>query len=606
MAVPDGTAVRDALGRVTGSEAFRGSPQLVSFLTYVVEATLAGQGERIKGYTIAVEALGRSEDFDPQVDPIVRVEANRLRRALDGYYGGAGRTDPVRIHVPRGSYMPEFRLADTRETESPQAEPALVPLQPTQIEDGAEPAAPVPRRTSPRWLIAAGLALAIGLSAALALRENGPAPTALPQAPVSPVGAAASGPVARPSAMPTGIGTPTLFVRTFETLSRPATGPTNLAARTLQVRIRDGVSHFDNLRVFAGLLPPVNPGDLSQSDPEDLLTRADYALGATVEHKADGGMALSFRLSDIGTGLNAWSRIFELSAAEARQPDALSGVVRQVVSVLAQPYGVIHMQHIQRVANTASPFACLSTAYAYWQTYTRNDYLAARACLEETVRREPGFAIGFASLAQLYLEEFRTGIGFRPGLEPPLDRALAKARIAVELKPESARAHQAMLDVRFHRGEIDLALAAGRRAVELNPFDTDIVADFGARLVAAGYYREGIAYLEQAVAFNPARPPWQDAFLFLGYHMAGDRVEAQAYATQIDADDYGLGWVMRAVALAEVGHIEQARIAVQRLVALQPAWGRDPRAELSKFFPYRPIADRLMSDLRRAGLNAGG
>ena len=71
---------------MAASEAFRGSPQLVAFLRYVVEATLRGEHDRIKGYTIAVEALGRAEDFDPQSDPIVRVEATRLRRAINRYY----------------------------------------------------------------------------------------------------------------------------------------------------------------------------------------------------------------------------------------------------------------------------------------------------------------------------------------------------------------------------------------------------------------------------------------------------------------------------------------------------------------------------------------
>src|SRR3954447_22747389 len=100
--------VRVALERMATSEAFRGSPQLVAFLRYVVEATLRGTGDRIKGYTIAVEALGRGENFDPQADPIVRVEAMRLRRALGRYYANGGKFDPVLIELPLGSYVPAF------------------------------------------------------------------------------------------------------------------------------------------------------------------------------------------------------------------------------------------------------------------------------------------------------------------------------------------------------------------------------------------------------------------------------------------------------------------------------------------------------------------
>jgi len=106
--------VRAALERIAGSEAFRACPQLVAFLRYVIEATLRGGQDRIKGYTIAVEALGRGDDFDPQDDPIVRVEAMRLRRALQRYYANGGSDDVLRIELPLGSYVPVFRRAAFR------------------------------------------------------------------------------------------------------------------------------------------------------------------------------------------------------------------------------------------------------------------------------------------------------------------------------------------------------------------------------------------------------------------------------------------------------------------------------------------------------------
>ena len=106
---PTTDEIRGAVDRIAGSEAFRGCAQLVAFLRYVVEATLRGAQDRIKGYTIAVEALGRGDDFNPQDDPIVRVEAMRLRRALQRYYANGGGADAIQIVMPVGSYVPEFR-----------------------------------------------------------------------------------------------------------------------------------------------------------------------------------------------------------------------------------------------------------------------------------------------------------------------------------------------------------------------------------------------------------------------------------------------------------------------------------------------------------------
>jgi len=78
-------------------------------LSFVVGETLEDRASRLKGYTIAVDVYGRTENFDPQADPIVRLEASRLRRALEHYYLKAGRNDPVRIEIPKGGYIPTFQ-----------------------------------------------------------------------------------------------------------------------------------------------------------------------------------------------------------------------------------------------------------------------------------------------------------------------------------------------------------------------------------------------------------------------------------------------------------------------------------------------------------------
>src|SRR6185312_6124063 len=107
--VPSPDDIRAALNRMVTSHVFSRSPQLGAFLRFVVEAVLHGKADRIKAYTIGVEVLRRDTKFDPQLDPIVRVEATRLRRAIERYYAGPGLTDAVIIDLPRGSYVPTFR-----------------------------------------------------------------------------------------------------------------------------------------------------------------------------------------------------------------------------------------------------------------------------------------------------------------------------------------------------------------------------------------------------------------------------------------------------------------------------------------------------------------
>ena len=110
----DQKAIREQLDRILNSGPFQQSQRRQRFLEYIVNETLAGRGERLKGYNVALEVFDRPETFDPAIDPVVRIEAGRLREKLREYYGADGQSDPIRIDLPKGTYTPqiEFRHED--------------------------------------------------------------------------------------------------------------------------------------------------------------------------------------------------------------------------------------------------------------------------------------------------------------------------------------------------------------------------------------------------------------------------------------------------------------------------------------------------------------
>ena len=107
--MPPVPAIREQLDKLLNSQALAGSDQLKRLLRVSVERTLDGQGDSTKEYTLGVEAFGRSEGYDPKTDPIVRVQARRLRTKLHEYYAGEGAGDPIVIDIPKGGYIPAFR-----------------------------------------------------------------------------------------------------------------------------------------------------------------------------------------------------------------------------------------------------------------------------------------------------------------------------------------------------------------------------------------------------------------------------------------------------------------------------------------------------------------
>lgn len=100
-----------ALDDILNTDRFRAAPQMSAFLNYVVRQAAEGRHARIKAFTVAVEALGKSEDFDSQNDPVVRVLAGRLRASLAEYYRDHPAT-PVQIAMCKGSYVPSFVYTD--------------------------------------------------------------------------------------------------------------------------------------------------------------------------------------------------------------------------------------------------------------------------------------------------------------------------------------------------------------------------------------------------------------------------------------------------------------------------------------------------------------
>jgi TolB-like protein len=585
---PKPDEVRLALNRMAESEAFRGSPQLVAFLRYVVEATLRGEHDRIKGYTIAVEALGRTEDFDPQSDPIVRVEAIRLRRAVTRYYATGGARDPVLIDLPLGSYVPVFRRGD-----------AIAP------EQTVSPAARRPfqfKPTGKNWRrAAAGIAFVLlGAGAYAALDFWFDFNTPNPQ-PISLFSATQLR--AAPSAARVLPAYPVVFVGAFQSVD--SNGATKPPTEALRSKLHDALARFDEIQVVSAS----QLGDARERafDADDSAGPGRYTLTASVESEESRVIRLNIRLIDGLDGRVAYARSF---SRLRHNGDAVSGedaIVREVSATLAQPYGIIQAHERARdfAAAGETQYRCLIAAHDYWRNYDPKQLRRARDCLERAIELAPGFALGYAALAPIVLEEYQSGMNPRTDGPRALQRALQAARRAVELRPGSARAHQALSNVQFARGDYPLAIEAGERAVLLNPYDPNVLADYGAILVALGEQNRGARMIQEAASAIVVRPGRHDFFLFLTAYLAGDRAGAARYAALMTSDGYPLGLLARALVAGQRGEADMARQLLDRVAAIRPAWRSDHRGELKKHFPAEVIVEQLSRELGQIGYVPG-
>jgi hypothetical protein len=165
-------AIRNELNRILSSHEFRSSKRSQEFLRYVVENTLSGHHESLKERVIGIDVFGRAPSYDPSEDATVRVKAGEVRKRLGLYYATDGIQDPLRIELPAGTYVPEFRRP---ETNGHPEDVQLAAVHPDSEND----------RThvwGSRWQIAIAIAIAaLAGSVALFWTQNHAQPTMLDQ-----------------------------------------------------------------------------------------------------------------------------------------------------------------------------------------------------------------------------------------------------------------------------------------------------------------------------------------------------------------------------------------------------------------------------------------
>ena len=389
---PTDPEIRVALARLGAK--LKGAPRLQAFLRLIVERTLAGEGDRLKAYTIAVEALGRGANFDPQADPIVRVEAARLRRALAAYYAGEGADDPVVIGLPRGHYAPAF----ARRPIAPPGKGWRFPF--------LRPPGDLGRVRASGVIAALAVALAIGLVITIVMWPN-------------PSGREAAASVALTSfRQPAKTVFPVIAVAAFDDAGgSPAPGS---ALALLRRKLCDALAAFDEVEVYWRSAASEGARRIGGSAAYG-APNADYLLVVSTQHAPDGAARLTFRFFDLADNTLLWSRSFDSSRAE-------DDIIGRVAATLAQPYGVIHAHNrAKRAAGQTfeAHYACLLDAFDAWPSYDAGKDNVARACLLQRTAVDPTFSAGFAALATIYLREHFFGYGAQTG---PGRRSIARSR----------------------------------------------------------------------------------------------------------------------------------------------------------------------------------
>ncbi|MCV0397411.1 MAG: hypothetical protein K5872_16310 [Rhizobiaceae bacterium] len=537
------SALEEALGRVLASEEFARSERSRAMLRHIVEADLDGRAGDLKGFSIAVDVFGRDSDFDPAHDPVVRVQAGRLRELLKAYYAGSGRNDPVRISIPLGHYIPAYASHGTPERRAGAA---------------VERAALTFRSWMPSRLLAAGLA-------GIILLAGGAAYLTLPRA-----GAIASADL---STSPGGAGS------LDRTRLLPLVSVRNLAGAdgdAVEILLCTGLSGFDTV-------------ELISEDGDGDNVEADFTLAVAPGPSAD---KLTLRLTDARDSRVLVSRLIDdRNDIESSVSDMLTGI--------APVSGVIYAR--LRETGRETPLThCLFLNHAYYADQTGDRHRKAYRCHEDLVRKGIHSSLIYSELAGLHLEAVTDSHPYPP--RASLDEAVELARRAVSFGPLSPYAHRASGFVLSRAGSSEEALRWMKKAHRLNPFDLSMAASYGYSLVWAGRYADGAKVLRRAVASSSTRPTWWDYTLFLADFMEGQMDQAAASTDALAATRQSHYLAAQLLTARHVGDERRASELRNEIVRAFPSFATDPRQHFVRAQYPHELTDRLVQALQAAGL----
>ena len=558
--------IRAELERILSSREFPGAGRAAAFLRYVVEETLAGRGNRIKGYSIAIEVFGRDETFT-QDDPVVRIEAGRLRRSLERYYLVEGHRDPVRIDIPKGGYAPAFSWN------------ATVVATPAETLIAPSPSMPASGRQRTRGLALAGATALLTAGVYWITAGLVPGPSHLLDDAIRDI--------------------PTIVVAPFANLDGGKDA--QLYSIGLTEELLTALPRFKEIKVFGR--------ETSKSLASDIdVSKVRKALGA--RYLLAGGVRTSLhrlrvtaRLIDTADGEILWSRDYDKDLASGDLFAIQADVARQVATTIAQPYGVMaQVDAANPPPDDLGAYECTLRFYAYRSELSAEAHAGTRDCLKSTVERYPTYSTAWAMLSILYLDEERFKFNREADSEPPMQRALAAARRATQLDGNNTRGLQALMMALFFNQELTEAMRVGEQALATNPNDTELMGELGARMALGGQWRRGAALLDQAIALNPAGGGFYHGTRALAAYVLHDIATAVREINKADMQKFPLFHVVAAVIYAEAGMMDDARREGQLFARMRPDFLPNIIAELTVRNIQPGDRSRLMAGLRKAGL----
>jgi len=506
--------IRQQLARVLASPAFQHADRLKRFLSFIVLETLEGRGEALKEYVVGVQVFGKEESFDPRTDPVVRVQARRLRARLTRYYREDGVRDEVLIELPKGRYTPQFVLRDLSSVARGSSKAALATRNTVGVMRFAD-------RSATRELEAFCHGLRDEIVHALtslkrlrvvAWEPPGPEGDALALNPQGAVALMVTG-----SVRPAG--------DRLRITCQAIDGATGCYAWSEALDVSLGDPLDAQARVAAAVRARLEV-DLAEAGETRPVGRTTTNLTAHNLY-LQGRYHLSQRTEE---GLRRAVEFFERALSEdAHYALAHSGLA-DAYGLLAH-YGVKGPAEVWTKAAASAAAAVMLdgnsaealTSLAHVKATQDWDWEGAELGYQRAIAIDPRYA----TARHWYAASCLAPLG-------RLDEALEQMQIAQALDPVSSIISRDLANIYYYRREFDLALEQCDQTIDLNPFFSPAYWTLGLIQEQRKELDESVAAFERAADLAPQSPRMRAA-LARSYALTGRAARARAILRELEA-----------------------------------------------------------------------
>jgi TolB-like protein len=523
--------IREQLEKILCNRQFEKAGRSKAFLSYVVNELLGGRADRIKAYTIGTSVLKREDTFDPQIDPIVRIEAGQLRRRLERYYLTDGVKDPLLIDLPKGGYVP----AITRQA------PEIYEPNTSRKDLGDRTPDIIPWRSFGELASFGSRHRLIGLSLTICLLLAALASHLVLDRIHNSTVAANS--------------LPRISVTQFQ--AKDGSVEADMAAG-LDERISYHLLRYDTVALTAD----VQAGDNSVTGPHLILSGSIRSF--------DGRTRVSFSLINPADGSLTWSDTVERGTVSEPIFDAQDTMAAELAARVAAPYGILtQLAARYRFLDAAgeSTYSCYLLTLQSRRTVSLTLHQQAHDCLERVSRTVPDAPEVWALLSLVLMDNITLFPNHHAESEAKtVAAAQTAARLALGMDAHNPIALQAMAAFNLFEGNISEATNLLRHGLSITPGNSELLAEMSRVSAAEGNWEQAGSLMEAAMSAVKPAPGWYTFLLGCRDYQQGDYEQALTNASQAEMEDSPLANYLKIAALSGLNREDEAHGTIQQIL----------------------------------------